>query len=187
MASQDAIIAQRLMAECALGERSLFEPYLRILPIQIPRLDTFVDKDLEMLQDPQLSSIARQSVNRLQKAWNYLFFKDLAFSIATELSLIYDVGITKTDFTLQEKCLSFESFHRFVAIVSSRAMVIKGKKYLTPLAGMINYAPRDDNSSVKKQHHLGGHNFFNLFHQVNIDSNMNKIESESITVRADRQ
>ena len=37
MASQDAIIAQRLMAECALGERSLFEPYLRMLPNQIPR------------------------------------------------------------------------------------------------------------------------------------------------------
>ena len=100
-------------------------------------MDTFVDKDLEMLQDPQLSSIARQSVNRLQKAWKYTFFKDLGFSIATELNLIYDVGIPKTDFTLQEKCLLFELFPRFVTILISRAMVIIGKKYLTPLAGII--------------------------------------------------
>ena len=98
------------------------------------------------------------------------------------------------------KCLQFHTFHKFVGIVSSRAMVLKGVKYLTPLAEMINYAPVspvDQVQEVQHQQERGEkeqhrncddyqgrgeknwiHTPFDLYHTIGAD--------ESITVRSDR-
>jgi hypothetical protein len=36
--------------------------------------------------------------------------------------------LSSTTTTIPETCISFDTFHRFVGIVSSRAMVLKGIK-----------------------------------------------------------
>jgi len=88
---------------------------------------------------------------------------------------------------IPSSCFSFETFHRFVAIISSRAMVLKGVKHLTPLAEMINYKSKetylhemdpknDDERCDTKAKWIPTP--FDLYHTLSDDN--------SITVRSDR-
>jgi len=168
MVQQDALIALHLMLECSLGDESTFKPYLDILPQTIiPRLDTFHDNELNMIQDEDLASLGRESNTQLRKFW----YDD---KLQTLLSSMMDIVTPQN--AIDTTCRSFALFHRYVSIVSSRAMVLHGSKYLTPLAGMANYAPRKDD---RKYFRGKMSQTFTLYHE--------RSEADgSITVRADR-
>lgn len=166
------MIALYLMAECSLGTASELLPYLRMLPPDVPRLDSFDEEALQVLQDDYLANLARQSREELSTAWHNNGVKDIALQMAR--IVIIDSGLSLEDVVVsRNECLTFESFHRFVAIASSRAMILEGGiKYLAPLADMMNYMPRYDNRAA------GSNESFLTYHSRNSDG--------SITVRADR-
>jgi len=170
LARQDCIIALHLMIECSLGESSDIWPYLQILPDNVSRLDTFDDETLDMLQDDALADLARHSRPELSTAWN----KGYLGKIATTLAEVRAKQQLGRKVNLYKGCLTFESFHHYVTISSSRAMILEdGMKYLTPLADMMNHMPNYDEA--------GGvlSDSFLQYHTRNADG--------SITVRADRE
>lgn len=172
MVQQDIIIALYLIVQCKLDAKSNFKPYLDILPTYIiPRLDTFNVDELEMLQDDELSDLAEESKSQLHSLWNSVELQSLLSLMIklTQESISVSLDIDKS------QCISFHSFHRFVSIVSSRAMVLHGTKYLTPLAEFANYKPRDELRRINNK--LG--QSFTLYHERND-------RDGSITVRADR-
>ena len=164
MVQQDIIIALYLMIECNLGSR--FRQYCEILPTEIiPRLDTFDDDELSMLQDEQLRNQATYSFNQLYLNWDDTL-KELSHVMVRS-------NPQKPIITLETHFLSFKTFHKYVALVSSRTMILQGTKWLTPLADIINYAPRNDNriSSMSES--------FMVYHHHDASTG-------SITVRSDR-
>lgn len=196
LAKQDVVIAMKFVLECSLGKRSKFKPYLDILPQQIiPRLDTFRDEEYMILQDPFLVSIGKESRKRLERFWD----DDGVQKVMVDMINGGDHSDEKrrngnmhgkrrkrhsqgTRQNIREdnvnvdaaKCLDFTTFHRFVTIVSSRAMILNDEKFLTPLSGMLNYKPRSEERIKGKAPHP-----FHLFHARNQ-------EDGSITVRAGR-
>ncbi len=176
LVQQDVLIASHLMVECTLGKYSSFKPYLDILPqYTIPRLDTFNDEELLMLQDEELAHLARESYSQLQRLWQSEGLQHILAAIIEVEKRGIDNTIER-DTLNNQQCISFSSFHRFVSIVSSRAMVLEGTKYLTPLAEFANYKPRQDERKVLRRR-MG--QSFMLYHERNDDNG-------SITVRADR-
>lgn len=173
MVQQDVVIALYLMTQCALDDKSRFKPYMDILPqYNIPRLDTFDDDELAMLQDDFLSTLAKESLTQLQSIWDS---NDL-HKILSEMMKTATNGANNVNKDTYSQCMSFSSFHKFVSIVSSRAMVVQGHKYLTPFAEFANYQARvDDRKQLK-----GRMNQSFLTYHARDQSN------GSITVRADR-
>ena len=167
LARQDFILALHLMVECSLGESSDMWPYLQMLPDYVPRLDTFDDEALGMLQDDYLASLARESKAELKTAWT----KGHLESIITTTAELFNRQKRHKD--MYKGCLTFESFHHYVTISSSRSMILEdGKKFLTPLADFMNHMPKYDASGEIMSEP------FVQFHSRNEDG--------SITVRADR-
>lgn len=184
------------------GVDSEWGPYLDVLPdYLIPRLDTFGDEEYAVLNDAVLEGMGRESKRLLLQM--YLNGRGESdgddtitnFATGSFKSILYDmIGVKMGSLpsssssplpTIPPSCTSFETFHRFVAIASSRAMVLKGRKYLTPLAEMINYAPVTMKQT--QQHHQGEHQGgsldwirppFDLYHTFSAD--------DGIAVRSDR-
>jgi len=163
MEDQDMVLALGLMKECALGESSEFYPYMKLLPKEkILRLDSLSDKALEILEDAELLSLAKNSQKRIKNAWFDSKLSELvSMLIKGDEKVKYDAIV--------KSCSSLESFIKFISIISSRAMVLNGKKYLCPLADMANYESRND---LEKRHP------FTLFHHLRNDG--------SISVKCDR-
>jgi hypothetical protein len=157
LAEQDVIIATYLMVEDChhhlvhrhnsntyMIEDSYWGEYLDILPqYNIPRLDTFTTVEYEALNDTLLERTGRESRHVLEKIFTnnnnnnddgsssnggrevpilQTLVRDMIFRKLEILSS------TTTTTTIPETCISFDTFHRFVGIVSSRAMVLKGVK-----------------------------------------------------------
>ncbi|KAL7427129.1 hypothetical protein ACHAXM_000718 [Skeletonema potamos] len=202
------------------NSNSFWGPYLDMLPsTPIPRLDTFEDEDYVMLNDDNLEMVGRSSKQRLKD----MFFGnnrkgddddgyDDSLSIRAVVRDMIQIQLNNnnnkppsTTTTIKTRhdavqvpqtCLRFDTFHKFIGIVSSRAMVLKGIKYLSPLAEMINYSPisspeeviprSSGSSSDENDHHttiLGKDSEiirtpFDLYHTIGAD--------DSITVRSDR-
>ena len=186
MVQQDIMIGLYLLQQDKLGPKSLFRPYLDILPTTtLPRLDTFVDSEeaLELLNDVDLVALAKESYHHLTLVWNNVDFQQIVSSLLQEASgvtlsseqQLVGGGVDVDTSLSPPSPASFEDFHKFVSIVSSRAMVLHGTKYLTPLAGMANYKPRRNEKSRNDEPVKP----FTLYHER---STIN----HSITVRADR-
>ena len=174
MVQQDIVIGLYLLVQKKLGKRSQFHPYLDILPQgTIPRLDTFEEEALELLNDADLVSLAKDSYYQLTLVWNHVDLKRIVSSLLQQTSRVADGE--ESSGTLP----SFEEFHKFVSIVSSRAMVLHGTKYLTPLAGMANYKPRRNQEILQKGNKKEPVKPFTLYHERDTINH-------SITVRADR-
>mmetsp|Transcript_37254 Transcript_37254/g.78563 ORF Transcript_37254/g.78563 Transcript_37254/m.78563 type:complete len:1056 (+) Transcript_37254:42-3209(+) len=191
LVQQDVVIAMYLMVEdCVNHHSDLFHndseegsrwgPYLDVLPqYTIPRLDTFGDEEYAALRDENLEYTGRNSKRLLEE----MYFKgDNDGGTNSLKTVVIDMiqqknGSKSSPLDIPESCISFETFHRFVAIVSSRAMVLKGVKHLTPLAEMINYSPKlpvESNDEGKDLIRAP----FDLYHTLS--------EDNSITVRSDR-
>ena len=169
LVQQDVIIALHLMVECSLGDHSNLRPYLDVLPQDtIPRLDTFSTEELSLLNDQSLSQMAQDSKRSLQNGWNEGNLKSLVLEMSKSAQRHKQAANTE-----KRTCLDFKSFHKYVSFVSSRAMVLRGTKYLAPLADFMNYAPRNDQRL--SQESLS----FNLYHNRNEATGV-------ISVRADR-
>lgn len=128
-----------------------------------------------MLQDNYLSSLARHSRNTLRHVWN----ADVHDLVQLIMKSIKN-KMTK-NINMDATCLTFEAFHRYTAISSSRAMILSGRKYFTPLADMINYAPKqnaNDESTKEKVSSQGANSFLRYHH---LDES-----GQSIIVKADR-
>jgi len=172
-------------------------PYLDILPqYTIPRLDTFDDEEYAALKDEKLEYTGRNSRRVLERLYYSNDDDDgggasgggggsssgLSLKTVLQAMIRQKNGPTSLPLDVPETCLRFETFHRFVGIVSSRAMVLKGVKYLTPLAEMINYSPKvrttvqQHHEKKKGEDHIRAP--FDLYHSLSPDN--------SITVRSDR-
>lgn len=174
---QDLIIALYLMVECSYGEASEIWPYLQVLPDLVPRLTTFDNNTLGMLQDQFLTELKHHDLSKLTKVWDH--------GLSKMVTVIADQSIDDAEADngtrsrrsrngTYKGCLTFESFHHYVAISSSRAMLLEhGIKYLTPLADMINHMPNYDEAGEALIES------FIEYHTRNKDG--------SITVRADRK
>jgi hypothetical protein len=110
----------------------------------IPRLDTFRTVEYEALNDTLLEQTGRESRHVLEKIFtnnNAINNDDGSSSnggrekVPILQTLVREMihrklGIlsSTTTTSIPETCISFDTFHRFVGIVSSRAMVLKGIK-----------------------------------------------------------
>ena len=207
LVEQDVVIATMLMTEECLHQNndqqnsssSFWGPYLDMLPsTSIPRLDTFGDEEYAMLNDATLERIGRSSKERLKAMFYGMSGGSGDLSVRAVLRDMIQVQQRANTYgaamtvTVPPTCLEFDTFHKFIGIVSSRAMVLKGVKYLTPLAEMINYAPvspmeqiahpPSSGDELDDQHEIGQGNMihtpFDLYHTIG--------ENDSITVRSDR-
>ena len=134
-------------------------------------MDTFSEEELSYLQDEILKSLAIKSRNSLRRVW----YSDLEKLVIAMLRHQDGIPGSKNLNDNEMQCLSFETFHKYVTIVGSRAMVLNGKKYLTPMPDFTNYSPRPleyDDRNVDYS--------FNLYHYMNDEGR------GSMVVRADR-
>ena len=126
---------------------SRWGPYLDVLPQHtIPRLDTFGDEAYAALKDEQLEYTGRQSKRLLEQMYlgsgggGNTNDDDIGLSLKAVVNdMIHKrIGMLsalssssqqqKQLLSIPESCVSFDTFHRFVGIVSSRAMVLGGEK-----------------------------------------------------------
>lgn len=137
---QDVWIALELMLErCKNGDSSRYAPYLdMLLPTKVPRLATFTTHELDLLQDEEM--------------------KQYGLSQSKALVEVFVNGIEDI-YNDDKKCWTPESFFHSVALSASRAMILDGKKYLTPMAEMINHSDNNQDtssSSFQANHKLEG-------------------------------
>ena len=131
------------------GGGSFWGGYLDVLPGGlIPRLDTFGDEDYAALRDEGLEQAGRESLWLLRTMFGGDEVGDgdgdggglrtvVRDMIRRKIGMSSSLTTTTTTTTtlphdtttiVPDSCISFEAFHRFVGIVSSRAMVLRGVK-----------------------------------------------------------
>ncbi|KAI2488966.1 hypothetical protein MHU86_25639 [Fragilaria crotonensis] len=163
---QDVWIAMDLMLECAKGSESLWLPYIDVLPSDVPRLATFSDQELQLLQDDDdMAKYGASQRNLLHRIW--------IEGVRSALRQQNDRnGMPAANGQHRDACWSESSFHRFMALSSSRAMILgDGIKYLSPMAEMINHADRPEATAETPT------KLFEAYH---------KLESDKLVVYADR-
>lgn len=165
---QDTIIALALMMECMLGKASSFHPYLELLP-EVPRLDTFSESDLELLQDDYLATLARESANTIRKFWKGTGRKALKALAKQRAATLSDGKLL-----MNSSCVSYDNFHRYMAVVGSRAMILNSTKYLTPMADMVNH-----------RENIHSHDLFETFHKLNADGSISVFADRDMTAGGD--
>ena len=132
-----------------IKEDSHWGKYLDVLPQYIiPRLDTFGDEEYKALHDANLEYVGRNSKRLLERLFsihrhaedgdNDHTMTEKSDEISLQ-SVVQDMIHRKMNMMtpserstattpLLDSCISFETFHRFVGIVASRAMVLNGRK-----------------------------------------------------------
>jgi hypothetical protein len=169
LAQQDIIIALQLMIECAMGEDSLWHPYLQMLPDYVPRMDYFSEQELALMQDKKLFDLAVDSKNNMKNVWK-----------ALQENNSWKIFLNAATNTPKPTCLTYEKFHHYTAIVGSRSFILKNIKYLSPVADMVNHMDKGDDSI--DIYSLEGEDMFKVgFHKYH-----KRIASGEIVVWADR-
>ena len=169
LAQQDIIIALQLMIECAMGEDSLWHPYLQMLPDYVPRMDYFSEEELGLMQDKKLFDLAVDSKNNMKNVWK-----------ALQENNSWTIFLNAATNTPKQTCLTYEKFHHYTAIVGSRSFILKNIKYLSPVADMVNHMDKGDDSI--DIYSLEGEDMFKVgFHKYH-----KRIASGEIVVWADR-
>ena len=135
LVEQDVVIAMYLMVEeCQHHHTHLFRNnedsywggYLEVLPqYTIPRLDTFDDDAYAALKDENLEYLGRRSRQLLKQMYS-MSPSEGHVSLSSVVKDMIQLKMKQSE-TIPD-CVCFETFHRFVGIVSSRAMVLKGVK-----------------------------------------------------------
>lgn len=133
------IISVGLVIEECFGGKSKFYPFLAILPPQTPQLlFTWNQKELEYLQDNQLTGIAKDTARRLEYVWTEILRSNVLQNIVTNRS-----------------CLSLQSFRRYYAITLSHAMRLPDNiPRIVPMAEQINHAPSSQFDSTFSTFHV---------------------------------
>ena len=176
---QDAQIALDLMLECSKGRKSLWYPYLQVLPTHVPRLAIFSNDELVLLQDSDLASYALTQGQELKQAWKGGIQSTVSSWRVQQASSFSGGDDIRTTSDYDDSCLTESSFYHYVAISSSRAMILDNIKYLTPMAEMINHADRsldymdDDTTTLTSTTTPTTENGFQSYHKL--DNNTNKL------------
>jgi protein-histidine N-methyltransferase len=147
------LVALFILREISKGSKSKFEPYLNVLPKQVPLTSFFTENELKALQDKRRISDAKRRTRQLKNR-----YKKLSRQIK---DLFKDIPEKKR----RDK---YNDYAWAVAVVGSRALSMSGTKYLVPFADMFNYAPhheeREANNGAEflRYHKVQGGNF-NVF------------------------
>ena len=136
-----------VLAERALGNKSQWAPYIRVLP---KSFDTPVNLDISVLE-----LLAGSPVKAMAE-------RDIA-NIRQEFSRVFN-NVMKGHESLWPS-VTFTDYAWARTVVDSRAWTLRGIKYLVPLADMLNYrAGANDQDDFQKRHRvvdsgssIGGH------------------------------
>jgi hypothetical protein len=133
--SEEDLIAMVLLRERALGAASDWKPYLDSLPRSIPQASGFADAVLKAAQDPYLARSARERGEKIAKRFQELkpTLEQLAATVGPTISKVAPG---------EDAAVASASAYRWaLAVVSSRALTFRGKRYLAPITDMFNYSP----------------------------------------------
>jgi hypothetical protein len=108
-------------------------------------------------------ALALESANNLLQFWDE-YARTASKALAKQAARLLSIGKIGEN----NSCLSYKSFHRFHAVVGSRAMILNNIKYLTPMADLMNH-----------QESTGSKDTFEAFHR--------RHSGGSISVCADRE
>ncbi|OQR95723.1 hypothetical protein THRCLA_07626 [Thraustotheca clavata] len=150
----DELLAIFLMYQKLQGEKSRWAPYIDVLPQDIPLPVTFSHKDIEELQSPGLQEIIISNQATITSSFHSMQSK---------------YGKYFKSFT---DPLTLELYMWAKSILSSRALTIRGVRFLVPFADMFNGKPHPN----LRESNRGNH--FLDYHHVEKD--------KGVTIFADR-
>ena len=129
--SDDDLMTLFLMYEASQGNQSDWYPYLRLLPsrdnIHLPVF--FDEREIIALQDSYMINAVRSQQDRLNR--KYHMIKPAVLNLFAHVP-----AAERAAHVSQENWMYWET------IVGSRALIIKGRRYLVPFADMFNYKPQ---------------------------------------------
>lgn len=125
---EEDLINVFLMQQMGLGNQSTWGPYLDILPTSLVLPHMFSKDELKMIEDDMVASLAKKRRKKMKKRYKAL--KD-------RIDKVF-VDIPNVEFA------SFKSYLWADSMMGSRALSLKGFKYLVPLSDMFNYSPEND-------------------------------------------
>ncbi|KAG9397993.1 hypothetical protein AC1031_016409 [Aphanomyces cochlioides] len=118
--SDDDILIAFLIIEQRKGSASKWAPYLNVLPETIPTSLAFTNAEVTELQDEELA--------------------DMVYSAQATARVAFDALAMKLSVVLkkQNAVLTMEQFIWAKAVLNSRALTIRGQRFLVPFADMFN-------------------------------------------------
>lgn len=151
--ADDDMVAAWLMAQRFLGVESAFQPYIEALPTHVPLPNTFSKNELAMFEDKRfVRSVRKRQRNDARR---------LERVVVPALRQAFPAASGDR----WEDATSLASYHWAFNLVGSRALTIRGRKYLVPFADMYNYEPHaeeraaDSGANFLKYHRLGTERF----------------------------
>jgi len=138
--SEPAVVAV-LLLEVARGEKSVWKPYLDLLPRYVPNLSHFAPQLLQELDDYDIKTDALTHQHEITNAYA---------TFINQASAFWPV----------EMAVSLEQYRWATSIIDSRGLRFKGQVVLAPFADMFNYAP----NNVPREQNMGS--FFLQHHQL---------------------
>jgi hypothetical protein len=140
---------------CPLSSQtSMWRPYLDILPRNFSAPMFWTVEELQELKGSQISFMHQQDVREIQQSW----------------SMVKLQIIKKNRELLCKECFNFDRFKWASWNINSRALTLKGVKFLLPLADLVNYEPEDRDTQRRNhqqlflQHHqvINGHTLMHV-------------------------
>merc|ERR550514_1054706 len=148
------VVAMLMMREMAMGKDSKWAPYLKVLPAQVSLPFFFSETELAALQHPGEVAKSRQTRAKYEAAYNML-----------KKSGALEKVMAGTKKKLRKRYNTLETYLWAVALIGSRALTMRGSKYLVPFSDMFNYEPdgnqrkHDNGAHFLRTHKLGSSSF----------------------------
>ncbi len=158
--SEEELLIAFILTEISRGMKSVWKPYLDVLPKTITNLLSFNTDELKMLQDEQLQQEATRFNDQINR--NYHTFLEVVSGSSNILST------EKLDIHSISKDVYFWA----QAVLDSRGLRFQGRIHLAPFCDMFNYYPHQ-----QMRENLSG-DFFLKYHYFDSTS--------SLVVLADR-
>jgi hypothetical protein len=160
MTGEAIMVALLLMVEaCQTGERSAtctlrgkgpseWLPYIRALPSNFSAPVFWSTAEFGELKGSQLEEMVASDLTETRQEW----------------TLIQKLIGPYSDI-LCDECFNFDTYRWAAWNVHSRALTLRGVKYLIPLADMVNYQPLPDDGAHKRNHQ----DLFLKYHRITVD------------------
>ena len=153
--NSDDLVTLFLMYEDSLGEKSRWAPYIKMFPQNIQTVAFFNQSEINALQDPIVIGLVDTFRNRLDKKYR---------TLKHTLNILF-ASVPKEQ---RSKYISKQAWMHWETLVGSRALVMRGKRYLAPFADMFNFRPQQgDRERAQGQNFLHYHriegSMFNVY------------------------
>ena len=153
--NSDDLITLFLMYEDSLGEKSRWAPYIKMFPQELQTVAFFDQSEVNALQDPFVIDQVDTFRKRLDKKYK---------SVKHTLNILF-ASLPKEQ---RSKYISKQAWMHWEALVGSRALIMRGKRYMVPFADMFNFRPQQgDRERAQGQNFLHYHriegNMFNVY------------------------